>query len=82
MKLPGFSLRELFLLVLIAAMGCGWWRDAEARSLWRWRAESLKEYLEGHASRHVTWENEDRRGWLVVRSGDLGIYFERKHKDP
>jgi len=25
MKLPRFSLRELFLLVVIAAMGCGWW---------------------------------------------------------
>ena len=25
MKLPRFSLRELFLLVIIAAMGCGWW---------------------------------------------------------
>jgi hypothetical protein len=27
MKLPRFSLRELFLLVVIAAMGCGWWVD-------------------------------------------------------
>jgi hypothetical protein len=25
MKLPRFTLRELFLLVVIAAMGCGWW---------------------------------------------------------
>ena len=25
MKLPQLSLRELFLLVVIAAMGCGWW---------------------------------------------------------
>ena len=25
MKLPRISLRELFLLVVIAAMGCGWW---------------------------------------------------------
>jgi hypothetical protein len=27
MKLPQLSLRELFLLVVIAAMGCGWWVD-------------------------------------------------------
>lgn len=27
MKLPQLSLRELFLLVVIAAMSCGWWRD-------------------------------------------------------
>lgn len=25
MKLPQLTLRELFLLVVIAAMGCGWW---------------------------------------------------------
>ena len=28
MKLPRFSLRELFLLVVIAAIGCGWWVHA------------------------------------------------------
>jgi hypothetical protein len=27
MKLPQLSLRELFLLVVIAAMGCGWWLE-------------------------------------------------------
>jgi hypothetical protein len=27
MKLPRLSLRELFLLVALAAMGCGWWID-------------------------------------------------------
>jgi hypothetical protein len=27
MKLPQFSLRELFLLVALVAMGCGWWVD-------------------------------------------------------
>ena len=27
MKLPQLTLRELFLLVVIAAMGCGWWVD-------------------------------------------------------
>jgi hypothetical protein len=29
MKLPQLSLRELFLLVVIAAMGCGWWVDRQ-----------------------------------------------------
>jgi hypothetical protein len=31
MKLPRFSLRELFLLVVIAAMGCGWFATLTAR---------------------------------------------------
>jgi type II/III secretion system protein len=30
MKLPQLSLRELFLLVVIAAMGCGWWVDRDS----------------------------------------------------
>ena len=25
MKLPQLSLRELFLLIALAALGCGWW---------------------------------------------------------
>jgi hypothetical protein len=29
MKSPRFTRRELFLLVVIAAMGCGWWVDHE-----------------------------------------------------
>lgn len=30
MKLPQLTLRELFLLVLVAAMGCGWWAERSA----------------------------------------------------
>ena len=32
MKLPRFTLRELFLIVVIAAMGCGWWVASAERS--------------------------------------------------
>jgi hypothetical protein len=32
MKVPQFSLRELFLLVVIAAMGCGWWVERRRRT--------------------------------------------------
>lgn len=28
MKLPQLTLRELFLLVVIAAMNCGWWVES------------------------------------------------------
>lgn len=52
MKLPQVSLRELFLLVVIAAMGCGWWvergrpkREADMwekhARYWRGNAEAL-----------------------------------------
>lgn len=43
MKLPQLSLRELFLLVVIAAMGCGWWVDRRALSEWN---ASLKKELD------------------------------------
>jgi hypothetical protein len=29
MKLPQLSLQELFLLVALVAMGCGWWVDRQ-----------------------------------------------------
>jgi hypothetical protein len=29
MKLPQLSLRELFLLVALVAMGCGWWAHVQ-----------------------------------------------------
>jgi hypothetical protein len=29
MKLPQLSMRELFLLVALVAMGCGWWVDRQ-----------------------------------------------------
>jgi hypothetical protein len=32
MKLPRFTLRELFLLVVVAAMGCGWWVNHQRQS--------------------------------------------------
>jgi len=40
MKLPQLSLRELFLLVALAAMGCGWW--VERRSLILTAADSKR----------------------------------------
>ena len=48
MKLPRFTLRDLFWLVLVAAMGCAWWVERQATTererqsrvawsmLWRW----------------------------------------------
>ena len=29
MKLPQFSLREMFLLIALVAIGCGWWIERE-----------------------------------------------------
>lgn len=52
MKLPQLSLRDLFWLVALVAMGCGWWMDhrqqfaeriamAQKATMWRQRAHWL-----------------------------------------
>jgi hypothetical protein len=50
MKLPQLSLRELFVLVALVAMGCGWWLERSYLiafgDLWHTRAESLKRLVE------------------------------------
>ncbi len=51
MKLPQLYLRELFLLVVIAAMGCGWWVERSRSKLHSdmWREHAA--YWEAKAER-------------------------------
>lgn len=37
MKLPQFSLREMFLLVLVAALVCWWWVERPAVRKWEYK---------------------------------------------
>jgi hypothetical protein len=60
MKLPRFSLRELFLLIVIAAMGCGWWRASnsqrETERLYLWPKQSgdkLKVWVDEAGVEHL-----------------------------
>ena len=60
MKLPRFSLRELFLLVLVCAVGAGWFVDhrrvddiRSSATMWRRNALNLQHILEEHG-----WEVE------------------------
>lgn len=73
MKLPRFTLRELFLLVVIAAMGCGWW--VERRRLnQHWHDRLVSEiiaweehYLDLHRALHKTGQEAhwDGTKWVV-----------------
>jgi hypothetical protein len=73
MKLPQLSLRELFLLVALAAMGCGWWID-------RWQlqhsleSENLRLVYEiDDLKRKVRPEWPDEPGeWIHVTAGERG----------
>jgi hypothetical protein len=89
MKLPQLSLRDLFWLVLVAAMGLGWWlRDgklkAEIEQLsdqlksneWRQRAVKLADYIRS-ANGTVEWE----RGSISV-DGCAGKYLEVWGEEP
>jgi hypothetical protein len=52
MKRPRFYLRDLFWLVALAAMGCGWWVDRGAQ------------LASADAARFEThWEGKDRDWW-------------------
>ena len=49
MKLPQLSLRELFLLVVIAALGCGWWvESARLRRQLREANDKFEEAQQAH----------------------------------
>ena len=67
MKLPRFTLRELFLLVVIAAMGCGWWVERQntqaaieverlQAKTWRDNAVGLQFFIEREHGRTVKWD--------------------------
>src|SRR6188508_2905588 len=47
-KLPQLSLRELFLLVALVAMGCGWWiRDSRQSALIRQLQATIEQADQG-----------------------------------
>lgn len=54
MKLPQLSLRELFLLVALAAMGCGWWVE---RGRLRSQIWELQNQLIDELSKDITGES-------------------------
>ena len=87
MKLPQLSLRELFLLVVIAAMGCGWWveragfisrlHEAEA---WKAGAGALQELVE-RKGWSVNWVEDEK--WInLYRPGEATGMGYRNHAGP
>jgi hypothetical protein len=68
MKLPQVSLRELFLLVVIAAMGCGWWVDRsrtqkERDRLYLWpkeRGDKLRVWVDENGAEQLELEGGGR----------------------
>lgn len=79
MKPPQLSLRELFLLLALAAMGCGWWVDHRRLeqelvrvdpSEWQLRAEKLAQYVR-ESGGTVSWE----QGSIAIE-GCGGIYLD------
>lgn len=72
MKLPRFTLRELFLLVVIAAMGCGWWADRTVLSQSSRNAKQFEDIA------HELSEAIDKMGgtaiyWYDEHGNDFGV---------
>ena len=77
MKLPQLTLRELFLLVVIAAMGCGWWVD-RLRAQERLKAESQKAVEVGYERGRWKWISESLKEYLE-RSGEIEVNWDEDH---
>lgn len=60
MKLPRCTLRELFLLIVIAAMGCGWWVDRSRLSA---GLERLTQHIYQVDGKYAHW---DDAGEMIV----------------
>jgi hypothetical protein len=52
MKSPRFTLRELFLIVVVAAMGCGWWVERHRKAEMDDVTEFIQSMLDGQGQ-HV-----------------------------
>jgi hypothetical protein len=72
MKLPQLTLRDLFWLVLVCAVACGWWisaratREAKIESERAWEiTEAIKMRLEEIENRTGTGEGADYSGTIT-----------------
>lgn len=85
MKLPQLSLRDLFWLLLVVALGCAWWvrgrelaiergKNEKLTRLLPWQtvklADCFADYLRGEECR-VEWEVSGRSGrlWITPPTG-------------
>jgi hypothetical protein len=74
MRLPRFSLRDLFWLVLVCAMGCAWWMESaywkSQADLWsqsalRWK-QNAREY-------QAAWHDDQALHEIAVESQNRQI---------
>lgn len=76
MKLPKLTLRDLFWLMALAAMGCGWWverREYHARAAEAAQKAIQYEILEGFLN---------EQGWLVLWFSDgINTNAQIEHQD-
>lgn len=67
------TLRELFLLVALAAMGCAWWvdrysKEVHRRQLWPTQPGESLEVRVDEATGRTVWETTDENGVRTVGS--------------
>ena len=71
MKLPQISLRDLFWLMLVVAMGCGWWWQRSEVVL---MTETIDTWRERYIRLAINVEKErallEPRGWRFEKEGN------------
>jgi len=71
MKLSRFTLRDLFWLVLVAGMGCGWWATWKTMAD-RHEAETDELRAIARRAEYIEWFFEDE-GYTFTPYGDRGV---------
>jgi hypothetical protein len=84
---PRFTLRELFLLVLIAAMGCGWWVEHRRSEKAQLEAIRLRPLQDGNndtawAMAILEFVDEKRFEALARRQRELRVSLNAKESPP
>ena len=84
MKLPQLSLRELFLLVVIAAMGCGWWVDRQLFNVEKLNIQNswLKTLTVDQQMRQALEDAVAKEGYSIEWDPDPTVVTLNKNSSP
>jgi hypothetical protein len=79
MTLPKLNLRELFWLVIVVAMGLGWWKTGESLRVehsMRIHAEANRDGFAKEAARMAEWNAEAVKQKLAIENDNVSLQRE------
>jgi hypothetical protein len=75
MTLPKLNLRDLFWIVVVVAMGVGWWLDRTSTYWYAKRAEKIavQAGMQAQAAEASLWQERERHKKLLAEIQQRGI---------